>query len=143
MRLWSLHPKYLDSLGLVALWREALLARKVLQGRTKGYRFHPQLARFRECRSPLRYINSYLFAVWREAQHRGYRFDKRKLRKVTMVKKLSVTQGQLKFEMLHLQKKLKRRDKRRFESLLNVRVPLPHPLFSVRKGGIERWEHAP
>ena len=26
MRLWTLHPKYLDAAGLVALWREALLA---------------------------------------------------------------------------------------------------------------------
>lgn len=32
MRLWSLHPSYLDAVGLVALWREGLLARKVLQG---------------------------------------------------------------------------------------------------------------
>lgn len=27
MRLWSLHPKHLDPQGLVALWREVLLAR--------------------------------------------------------------------------------------------------------------------
>ncbi|HEU5178767.1 MAG TPA: pyrimidine dimer DNA glycosylase/endonuclease V, partial [Burkholderiales bacterium] len=32
MRLWSLHPKYLDARGLVALWREALLAQAVLRG---------------------------------------------------------------------------------------------------------------
>jgi len=25
MRLWTLHPKYLDARGLVALWREGLL----------------------------------------------------------------------------------------------------------------------
>jgi hypothetical protein len=37
---------YLDGRGLVALWREALLAQAVLRGRTRGYR-HPQLARFR------------------------------------------------------------------------------------------------
>lgn len=35
MRLWTLHPKYLDTKGLVALWREALLAQKVLQGKQK------------------------------------------------------------------------------------------------------------
>ena len=39
MRLWTLHPKYLDPQGLVALWREALLARAVLQGKTRGYNF--------------------------------------------------------------------------------------------------------
>ena len=43
MRLWSIHPRYLDSMGLVALWREALLAQAVLRGETKGYKFHPQL----------------------------------------------------------------------------------------------------
>ena len=48
MRLWSVHPKYLDSKGLVALWREALLAKQVLEGGTKGYRNHPQLDRFKK-----------------------------------------------------------------------------------------------
>lgn len=38
MRLWVSHPKYLDCKGLVALWRESLLARKVLKGKTKGWR---------------------------------------------------------------------------------------------------------
>jgi len=31
MRLWTIHPKYLDRQGLLALWREALLAQKVLR----------------------------------------------------------------------------------------------------------------
>jgi len=43
MRIWSLHPKYLDSKGMVALWREALLAKQVLLNKTKGYKNHPQL----------------------------------------------------------------------------------------------------
>lgn len=37
MRIWSLHPSYLDAKGLVALWRETLLAQKVLLGATVGY----------------------------------------------------------------------------------------------------------
>jgi hypothetical protein len=32
MRLWTLHPQYLDPRGLVALWRVALLAQQVLLG---------------------------------------------------------------------------------------------------------------
>ena len=36
MRLWSVHPQHLDVRGLVALWREGLLARKVLLGETNG-----------------------------------------------------------------------------------------------------------
>ena len=27
MRIWTLHPEYLDGRGLTALWRETLLAR--------------------------------------------------------------------------------------------------------------------
>ncbi|MFN3505685.1 MAG: pyrimidine dimer DNA glycosylase/endonuclease V, partial [Caldimicrobium sp.] len=60
MRLWSIHPMYLDARGLVALWREALLARKVLIGETSGYRNHPQLVRFKRSASPLDAINRYL-----------------------------------------------------------------------------------
>ncbi|MGP9584395.1 pyrimidine dimer DNA glycosylase/endonuclease V, partial [Micrococcaceae sp. AOP34-BR2-30] len=30
MRLWSLHPEVLDRQGLIAGWREALLAQAVL-----------------------------------------------------------------------------------------------------------------
>ncbi|MEN6399799.1 MAG: pyrimidine dimer DNA glycosylase/endonuclease V, partial [Rectinema sp.] len=29
MRLWTLHPQYLDQKGLTAAWREGLLAKKV------------------------------------------------------------------------------------------------------------------
>ncbi|MGP1680491.1 MAG: pyrimidine dimer DNA glycosylase/endonuclease V [Giesbergeria sp.] len=36
MRLWSLHPQYLDSKALVALRREGLLAQAVLAGLTRG-----------------------------------------------------------------------------------------------------------
>jgi hypothetical protein len=39
MRLWTLHPRYLDSQGLVALWREGLLAQAVLRNRTRGFAF--------------------------------------------------------------------------------------------------------
>ena len=53
MRLWSLHPKYLDSKGLVAVWREGLLALEVLKGNTKGYRSHPQLTRFLQEGNPV------------------------------------------------------------------------------------------
>jgi hypothetical protein len=63
MRLWSVHPSLLDPKGLVALWREGLLAQKVLQGRTTGYRSHPQLHRFRQSGEPLAAIATYLWAV--------------------------------------------------------------------------------
>ena len=83
MRLWSIHPRYLDRQGLVALWREGLLAQKVLAGKTNGYRFHPQLLRFRQSRDPLQSIGTYLHHVAEEASKRKYRFDRSKILKVS------------------------------------------------------------
>src|SRR3954465_6800837 len=98
MRLWSLHPALLDQKGLVALWREALLAQKVLQGKTKGYRFHPQLARFRQ-KAPVTSISAYLWAVHDEASRRGYSFDASRIARKRQPATLPVNQGQLDFEL--------------------------------------------
>ena len=73
MRLWSIHTKYLDPAGLTACWREGLLAREVLCGRTSGYRNHPQLARFKEAEDPVRAIDRYLEAVWEQSVCRTQR----------------------------------------------------------------------
>ncbi|MDI3502728.1 MAG: hypothetical protein PWR13_285 [Archaeoglobi archaeon] len=35
MRLWSIHSKYLDAKGLVAVWREGLLAKKYWKEKLK------------------------------------------------------------------------------------------------------------
>ncbi len=140
MRLWSIHPKYLDSVGLVALWREALLAKRVLQGRTKGYKHHPQLARFLARQSPVLSINAYLYFVWQEANRSGYSFDKRKLGKMKQLGKIPVSSGQLSYEMNHLRKKLKARNKDRLSLLVSVDAPDPHPIFVVRRGDVEKWE---
>jgi len=109
MRLWSLHPAYLDAQGLVALWREGLLARKVLLRRTKGYRDHPQLERFKAQPDPVAAIDTYLLGVFKEAKRRGYHFDRNKLAGHAFRKKIGVTDGQLRYEMDHLRKKLKKR----------------------------------
>src|SRR5581483_11263282 len=102
MRLWSLHPSLLDSKGLVALWREGLLAQKVLLGQTTGYRFHPQLQRFRETRNPVGAIGTYLWAVVEEAAERGYQFDASKIAMKKRALSMPVTRGQLEFERRHL-----------------------------------------
>ena len=67
MRLWTLHPKYLDARGLVALWREALLAQPILRGATRGYKHHPQLQHFSESAHPPAALAAYLAAVHEEA----------------------------------------------------------------------------
>lgn len=138
MRLWSIHPKYLDCKGLVALWREALLAKKVLEGRTKKYKNHPQLDRFKHM--PISFINSYLLFIWKEAEKRYYKFDKRKIGKALTNRKIEVTEDQLFYEMEHLKRKLMKRDNKQYKALLKIKKPEPNPLFSVRKGPVESWE---
>lgn len=139
MRLWSLHPKYLDPQGLVALWREALLAQAVLRGETKGYRHHPQLQRFRDCAAPLTAMSLYLSAIHAEAQSRGYAFDKSKIRSARKRVTLTVTRGQLDYEWTHLMRKLQRRNAA-FFNRLQTTAPKAHPLFRVRRGGVAAWE---
>jgi hypothetical protein len=140
MRLWSLHPTYLDSKGLVALWREALLARKVLQGQTKGYRNHPQLIRFREAKDPMMVINTYLWEIFEESISRGYHFDGRKVVKVGLQETIPVTSGQVQLEVKHLLTKLEKRDKVLFLKFREVEIPMLHPLFTLVPGAIESWE---
>ena len=140
MRLWTLHPKYLDAKGLVALWRESLLARAVLRGATKGYRHHPQLERFRAHASPVAAINTYLRAVAIEAEKRGYSFDRQKIGPGRRGVALSSTQGQLACEWEHLLRKLKARSPRVYARWRNDARPEPHPLFKIVRGGIESWE---
>ena len=140
MRLWSLHPQYLDAKGLVALWREALLAQAVLAGKTRGYRHHPQLARFRSSPTPRRYIAAYLREVHAEAARRGYQFDSRKIGRAGKLKPLPVTRGQLAYESAHLRRKLRKRDRSRLRAVPRALVLQHHPLFRLTEGGIADWE---
>ena len=140
MRLWSIHPRYLDSKGLVALWREGLLAQAVLAGETKGYRSHPQLARFKASSNPLSFVSAYLKEVHLESLQRGYHFDETKIGRIAPLSPLTVTEGQLGYEWGHLLAKLKTRDPNRYQQYENIKQPLPHPLFRVIKGGIASWE---
>ena len=140
MRLWSLHPRYLDAKGLVACWREGLLARKVLLGRTRGYTNHPQLERFRLQKEPVRFIDAYLKAVCDEADERGYNFDRSKLDASTARTKMQVTSGQIEYEWSHLKEKLRLRDPHRLSSFDKETNPAPHPLFRIVAGEIESWE---
>jgi len=143
MRLWSLHPQYLDRRGLVALWREGLLAQAVLAGRTRGYRRHPQLARFLEAPAPARCIAAYLRLVHAEAARRGYRFDAEKIGRGGPAGKIPVTRGQLEYEWAHLTRKLEARAPMWLGKLRGVRRPRPHPLFRVVPGGVAVWEVVP
>lgn len=140
MRLWSLHPRYLDAKGLTAVWREGLLAQQVLRGATKGWRRHPQLARFKVLPSPVAGVAAYLRFIQAEAERRGYHFDRDKIARTRPVPPLPVTRGQLQYELGHLRAKLAARDLRALEALRDVPDPAPHPLFYVVPGDVEAWE---
>lgn len=142
MRLWSLHPKYLDARGLVALWREGLLAQAVLRGRTDGYVHHPQLERFRSRPSPLGAIAEYLRMVHAESVVRGYSFEARRISRARGSGVIPVTRGQLRFEWDHLMAKLSKRDPERRAGLESVRRPSPHPSFRIVPGRVATWEKA-
>ncbi len=142
MRLWTLHPRYLDAQGLVALWREALLAQAVLRGRTVGYRSHPQLIRFRAHARPVACIAAYLRAVHDEATARGYDFDRSKIARARPVRPIRETNGQLLCEWEHLARKLRRRDAARGARQRAILSPDPHPLFRLIPGPVRDWERA-
>jgi hypothetical protein len=140
MRLWTLHPQYLDAKGLVATWREALLAQKVLQGATRGYRNHPQLARFKTQPEPVAALAEFLRGLVAEARARDYQFDATKIAETTRVPRIPATRGQMAFEWAHLRRKLALRDPARLRALSGLREPEPHPLFRVVPGPVESWE---
>lgn len=146
MRLWTLHPKYLDTKGLVALWREALLAKKVLEGKTKGYKNHPQLDRFKNYEHPLTAINYYLHKVWVESQARkfNFRYDIIDSFSTICEAAITTTHGQVLYEYNRLTMKLRRR--KSVGRVLFVENDClvceieTHPLFKTVRGAIEPWE---
>jgi Pyrimidine dimer DNA glycosylase len=140
MRLWTLHPRYLDPQGLVAVWREALLARAVLRGETKGYRHHPQLRRFQASNASRSAINTYLAAVYKEAETRGYSFDGSKVGPLRTHTRITATRGQLEYEWRHLLRKLRKRNPAYYRRWREEAPVKAHPLFSIVQGPIAGWE---
>lgn len=140
MRLWSIHPGYLDRRGLVALWREALLAQAVLRKQTVGYRHHPQLGRFRRHNKPLQAINAYLWYIYQEAIKRGYSFDRKKVRQPGAIELIELERGQVDYEIMHLLSKLKQRDPEKYKILKSISRHKSHPLFRIVPGQTADWE---
>ena len=141
MRLWSIKLEYLDQKGIVALWRESLLAKAVLEGKTKGYRNHPQLERFKNYKEPLKAINTYLSYINEEASKRGFDFDKKKIEERLVDKKIriGVSDKQLEYELSLLKEKLRKRSEKDYLRIKNEKAE-PNQLFFAYHGNIERWE---
>jgi len=138
MRLWSIHPRYLDVKGLSGLWREALLAKKVLKGETEKYKNHPQMNRFKK--RPISFINTYLKYIYEESCRRGYCFNKTKIGRRFTKKKIKINSGQIRYEFEHLKRKLTVRDKKKYKELLRIKQIEANSLFVIKKGPVEKWE---
>ena len=138
--MWTIHPRHLDAKGLLAAWREALLAQKVLEGKTRGYRNHPQLNRFKALPDPVGAIAAYLRALHNEAAARGYQFSAEKINAAEFSGRIACTRGQLLYEWNHLKRKLQARDERKYRECQSVEEPEAHPLFRIIEGDIEDWE---
>jgi len=140
MRLWSVHPRHLDTKGLLAAWREGLLAQKVLQGQTRGYRHHPQLIRFRAHTDPVGAIAAYLHFVYKESLARGYNFDSTKIAGPGSIVLLPCTRGQLLYEWQHLLEKLRVRSSEKYDAFRDLKEPEASPLFRIVEGDVALWE---
>jgi hypothetical protein len=140
MRIWTVHPKYLDPRCLVALWREALLAQKVLRGLTVGYKSHPQLLRFRAQAGPVAAMAAYLSGVRDEAVSRGYSFDASKIARGRSAQAMTETEDQLLYEWQHLKAKLQARSPEFFARVKYLVMPESHPLFTIVPGEVRDWE---
>jgi len=137
MRLWTLHPRYLDQKGLCGLWREAIMAQNVIHGLTSGYKNHPQLIRFKNNKS---LIHDYLLAVFDESLERGYNFNSGNiipLKKLEPLFLIPVTLGQVNYEIKLLIHKLQKRG--RSTEFLKSGIEL-FPIFHIIPGDIESWE---
>ncbi len=133
MRLWSIHPKYLDKYGLIALWREGLLAQKVLKGETKGYKNNPQLLRFKQTRDPLKAIGSYLSMVASEGAKNGYKFNHEKILYPNFDEEfIEVAPDQVRFEVAHLKNKLKVRDMEKYKEISGLSRADINPIFTIQ-----------
>jgi hypothetical protein len=140
VRLWSIHPQYLDTKGLLALWRESLLAQKVLKGETKGYRHHPQLRRFKDVPDPKSALATYMEVVYEDSLARGFGFSKGKIESERKPIRIACTVGQLLYEWEHLKQKLRTRDAIRYEIAAEIPEPEAHPMFDIVAGDVEVWE---
>ena len=141
MRLWSLHPRYLDPQG----WSrcgETLLARKVLRGETRGYRHHPQLQRFREARDPQSAIDAYL----PRSTPRRRRAATRSTRTSSMPTRARKDPGRARAtrraRMGHLIAQARVAQPGAHVRWRELQRPRTHPSFRVVAGGVADWERA-
>lgn len=137
MRLWTIHPSHLDRAGLLACWREGLLARRVRASTVPiGYANHPQLHRWPDVAT----LDAYLHGLVDEAEVRGYRFDRTKLGARINTSPIPVSTGQVDFEAGRLVSKMWARGGRPRAPLSPGAIQV-HPIFTIYSSDkVEEWE---
>jgi hypothetical protein len=139
MRIWTVHPRYLDVKGFVALWRETLLGMETLKKHVKCQHYipwykHPQLAPFKAQSDPILYISNYLYLVLEESRRRNYNFDGSKLDAIPYCENLPLIKASrevLVHEWLVCLGRYRVRSPKWFEEVKDI-SPLevdPHPLY--------------
>lgn len=140
MRLWTLHPHYLDLAGLRALWQNGILAQKNIFAQKGGVELHPQLLRFQKTETPEKAIGTYLLYISEEAEHRGVHFDIKKILVPCRDIVLDETVGQIQYEWWHFLTQLKDRAPTKYEKLQLIQKPDAHPMFRIIPGNVKHWE---
>lgn len=141
MRIWSIHPVNLDTKGLCGAWRELLGAIKSCDP-SVGYSRHSQLIRWRNATDSIEMMRNalahYGLTLYQEAKRRKYHFNVNKLKPYLIAPKpiLPVNVGQFEYEWEFLRKKCLTRN----PDWVMIKKEV-NPMFVLRDGGIEPWEH--
>lgn len=133
MRLWSIHPKYLDKHALIALWREGLLAQKALSGKGLVDEANVQLVRFKKSANPVRAIGSYLSFVASEGAKQGCKLNHERILQPNFEAKFMTTDvAQMELEVEQLKARMKTRNKDKFKLLTDVHKFEANPVFTLQ-----------
>lgn len=116
------------------------MAQAVLRGKTRGYRNHPQLERFRMHRFPQKAIAFYLWSIYEESCRRGYCFDEVKILEAKSRTAIRETEGQLEYEWRLLKSRVKERSPSTYINIADIDSPRAHPIFRIVPGSVNDWE---
>lgn len=159
MRVWSIHPAYLDTKGLVASWKEGIQGLNALRnprkpnGKWAMFAHHPQLIRFKRFENPELCLSEYLHFIADEADRRNYNFNRNLIlpRLDENPYQIWITCGQLIYEWDFLSHKVTCRTgfweygkptingKSTVETIASWSCVV-HPMVVLIPGDIECWE---
>lgn len=153
MRLWTIHPKYLDGKRLTSQWKEGIQMMHIWKeigenpepAKRLGYVSHPQVRRLSNllvADSGLisLLLHQHLTAVHEESVQRSYSFNKKLIDDLAPdcknAPKVYVTMGQVAYEFALMATK----NNEWSQKVAIDPYMLCNPIFQVVSGSIESWE---